>query len=264
MLLQIIIKYVMFKFNDLTHGFCERELYGGNPPEYINSLTALFLTFAGLIGLFASNNTNSFNKIFYACFVLNGIGSFSYHWTNFLGWRYIDEFSMIILSMSALASITNCLINRIFSKFISHIFSISSIVIIFYSIIILVIDSLDDISTFRIGFGLFLLIITIEILILILLNKNINLKILMYPCIGLFLIAISCVMWCITELLCYRYSLIKYIPGHAIWHIGLSFGGYYIAQFIGYISANDLNYYPYFITDTWFNKLYPILNYELL
>jgi len=257
----------MINFDTKTHGFCERMLYGGYPPEYINAFTSLFLTFSGLMGLFASNNVNTLGKIYYASFVVNGIGSFGYHWTNYIGWRYIDEFSMVILALASLLSVTNCLINKIclhkhWRK--SSMYSISTLIIVSYLIITLVFDSLDDVISFRYSFGVFLAVAAIEVSILTYLNRDIKSDILKYNYIGFGLIALSCIMWSFIELLCYNQSTawVKYIPGHAIWHIGLSFGGYYLAQIIDYITALDLDCYPKFITTSWYQKLYPKIDCE--
>jgi len=240
-------------FNTDTIGFCEGTLYF---PEYINSITSLFLVLSGYIGLFCSKNTNPFGKLFFASIFVNGIGSFGYHWTNHIGWRYIDEFSMVILSLSAMMST-----GMILLKDKSNLYSICMVVIVSYLVIALVFDALDNISVFRIFFGIFLGIICICMLYLIYLNNTIDKNILMYPRIGIVLLLLSSSTWLITETLCDRIYWIKYIPGHAIWHIGMSLCGYYLCQFIVYIMARDSNYSVDFNVNKPFNKLFPSVNY---
>lgn len=253
-------------FNNYTVSFCEKTIYG-HPPEYINAFTSIFLILNGLLGLFLSNHHNIFGKLYYASMAFNGIGSFGYHWTNYIGWRFMDEYSMIILALSALISVTICLINTIFqqlrfNKLKSILFNIAIIIIVSYLIMVLVLDSLDSVLVFRISLGIFLGVTVIEITVIIYLTKVDDNKILTYYYFGTGLILLSCVMWLLVELLCFNVKWIKYVPGHAIWHIGMSFGGYYLGQYIIYIMSNDLHYWSRFNTNTWYYKLYPQIIYE--
>lgn len=252
-------------FDTPTYGFCEGTIYG-HPPEYMNSFTSLFLTLTGLFGLFASKNTNLFGKIFFSSIAFNGIGSFGYHWTNYFGWRFMDEFSMVIISLSSLVPIISCIIEKISKNiaFISVMQSISILGIVSFVTMTLVGDALDYVVFFRVLFGMFLFFGVVGIISLIYMNSNIDRKIIRYSYIGLLLAVFSSVMWSISEILCNNESFhwIKYIPGHAMWHIGLSFSAYYLAQFVIYLSADSTNYRPEFLNDKWYTKILPVVNYE--
>jgi hypothetical protein len=252
------------EFDRLTYGFCEGTIYG-HPPEYINSFTSLPLTIVGLIALFASNNTHIVSKLFYASLTVSGIGSFGYHWTNSFGWRLIDEFSMIMISLSSLLSVTTCLVNKLVPfKRRSIVYNVMVLAIVLDLILTLVFDALDHVNIFRLQFGAFMFVVAIGVMCLIFLNRNIDRGILLYSYIGLILLVFSSSMWLTVELLCDNPNLywIKYFPGHPLWHIGLSFGAYYLGQFIAYLIASDMGCQANFITDTWYRKLLPVVNYN--
>ena len=59
---------------------------------------------------------------------------------------------------------------------------------------------------------------------------------------GIVLISVAGISWIITENFCDKYIIMKYLYGHAIWHIAVSIGGYYISLIPIYLSKkNDYN-----------------------
>ena len=85
------------KFDVYDHSFCEMNIYGQSP-EYINSLSSLFLVFFGLFGIIFHNKIHDI-KMVYTAMIFNGICSFMYHFNNQLGWGLLDRFSMILITI---------------------------------------------------------------------------------------------------------------------------------------------------------------------
>ena len=57
---------------------------------------------------------------------------------------------------------------------------------------------------------------------------------------AIFLITIGGVSWIITENLCHSFGIMKYLLGHAIWHICVALGGYYISLVPIYINYKEV------------------------
>ena len=79
-------------WSDIDHSFCESRILG--MPEYLNSITSLFIVFFGTYGLYKS--TNIILDILYNILIILGIGSISYHFTGTIGWGLLDEIPMIL------------------------------------------------------------------------------------------------------------------------------------------------------------------------
>ena len=79
-------------WSDIDHSFCESRILG--MPEYLNSITSLFIVFFGIYGLY--NSTNIILDILYNILIILGFGSISYHFTGTIGWGLLDEIPMIL------------------------------------------------------------------------------------------------------------------------------------------------------------------------
>lgn len=218
--------YLRKRFNTYDHSFCEAKLWNG-PPEYINSITSLFISIVGLYGLFKNNQMNNDMNLLYSALVINGIASALYHWTNYLGWGYFDRFSMILIAFpSVIAGFKEL---SYLYKFDNKFNKIFIILIQLYFTIIMTLCALDYENIFDNMFGIFLgFIVTFVIMIN---NKrdyiNENVKILInYGIIGAEMIIIAGCSWIIIENLCDKFWIMKYTHGHAMWHIFVSVGGY--------------------------------------
>jgi len=66
-------------------------------------------------------------------------------------------------------------------------------------------------------------------------------KIFNYGLKGIMYIIIASISWIITENLCDKYFIMKYLYGYTIWHIAVSLGGYYISLIPIYIYRNNVN-----------------------
>jgi len=71
-------------------------------------------------------------------------------------------------------------------------------------------------------------------------HSNLPTIIFYYGLKGIALISIAGISWIITENLCNKYSIMKYLFGHAIWHIAVSLGGYYISLIPIYLSKKEI------------------------
>ena len=231
-------------FDTLTHGFCEGELHG--VPEYVNSFTSLALTFSGLIGLFGSDNSNTKTKLIFSFLAFNGIGSFGYHWTNYLGWRLMDEISMLLLAQVAIISIMDGLIRllKIDSEIKKYIIYSGYLLSSFITIMLIIATIFDDELVFRIGFGFILAIIFFGTG-LILKYDQLSIEIIKKTTvIGLVIMLCSSLLWIFSEGLCSVVVWIKYFPGHGLWHLGLAIGGYMIINYYTFILAQNYGKSP--------------------
>jgi hypothetical protein len=102
-------------------------------------------------------------------------------------------------------------------------------------------------------FGFFLGSILVFLIICRVKYSNIPRIIFYYGFKGIILISLAGISWIITENLCNKYFIMKYLYGHAIWHIAVSLGGYYISLLPIYLSKkNDYSFslklkYKYYI-----------------
>jgi hypothetical protein len=227
-------------FNN-DHSFCEALLYGG-PPEYFNAFTSLYISYVGLYGL--KNNFHLNNDIFliYSALFINGIASFAYHWTNYIGFGIIDRSSMILIAIPSI----NCGIKEL--NYLYHISELNNKIFLFfnqmYLLALITFLCMGYEEVFNGIFGVFLALILIFIYLLN--NKKIKNKYLIYGNYGIFMIFIAGISWIIIEKLCSTFSIMKYLHGHAIWHIFVSSGGYLSSLLLTSLSLNRKNILPYY------------------
>lgn len=210
-------------FYNLDHSFCEINIYG-KLPEYMNSLSSLFLSFFGCVGIIYNNKNSNINNI-YSGLIINGISSFMYHFTNQIGWGLLDRFSMILITIPCFNIITDLFKLTKIKK------EILRIIINIYLSVLMTVTGLHQEALFNILFSFYLIGLCIFMYIIKYNNKyySIPKKIINNGIFGTFLIIFAVIFWIITEKLCYKFSFIKYMYGHAFWHFGVSYGGYLIS-----------------------------------
>jgi len=222
-------------FTEYDHDFCEASIYN-NGAEYVNSISALFISFIGLFGLYY-NSYHSVNiDMLYYTLIINGIASCIYHHTHYIGWGLLDRYSMIYISTYCYNIFLELLITK--KRFIFHILQFS---IVIYLTILSAITGLHNELLFNNLFGFFLFSILIFIVTCSIMYTNVPQVIINYSYKGLLYITLAGVSWIITENLCSDYVIMKYLYGHFIWHVGVSLGGYYISLLPIYI--NKMNNY---------------------
>ena len=206
------------------HSFCELTLYE-SPPEYVNSYTSLFLSFVGVFGFVMNPQIHDVNLI-YSAFVANGLTSFFYHYTNQIGWGLMDRFSMVMIATSC----NNVFIKMLEMKKIGYFYNLLRCGNMWITIYLLTVTGLHNEDLFNILFGFFLTSLFILMIFLELYKFKLEIphKILNYGWKGVLLILCAGIFWLVTEKLCSYHFIIKYLFGHAFWHIGVGLGGYYI------------------------------------
>lgn len=246
---------LLINFNNYDHNFCESSIYSNDKhPEYINALSSLFITFIGINALLKQlvysergYEINSFlHSILYSALTVNGITSSLYHYYNNIGWGLMDRMSMIIIAMSSVIlfqSIINSIL--ILEKYKNIIINnIINIIITSYFTILFTIAGLHMESLFNIMFSFFLIFLVFMVYII---NKYYKMLEIPYQLVilsnrGILYVTISGIFWIITELLCNKFTFIKYLFGHVWWHIFVSYGGYLISLIPLYLCMKQNNY----------------------
>ena len=205
----------------VIHEFCEAKLTGG-PPEYLNSITSLYITFLAFTTLKKRElYLKSVSKIIYLLMAINGISSMLYHANLTYRYKIADEFTMILPITLGVANFAD----KLFFSYKGIIFNFFYLS---YNVFIMILDTdLDNDDIFPIFF-------TIDLFILYWLyflaykKKRDPTGIGMQ---GVILCTASGLTWIVTEKLCNYLPLLGLI-GHAIWHIGMPLGFHKIIIFM--------------------------------
>jgi len=222
------------EFDKYDHDFCEASIYNTGS-EYINSLSALFISFIGIFGLYYNTDYCLNISMLYYSLIINGITSCIYHHTHYIGWGLLDRYSMIYISTYCY----NIFLSLLFSNnaFFTH---LSRLSIVIYLTILSTVAGLHQELMFNNLFGFFLFTILLFLITLRMIHSNLPKIIFYYGLKGIALISVAGISWIITENLCNKYSIMKYLFGHAIWHIAVSLGGYYISLIPIYLSKKAI------------------------
>ena len=233
-------------FNTHDHNFCESSIYGDSiHPEYFNALSSLVMTFFGFIGII-QHPISSLLIIFYSTLIINGVTSCLYHLYNSIGWGLMDRVSMVLVAMSSISLFINhihfILVLQQW-KNVKLIFNIINLFIIIYFTTLFTIIGLHMEILFNIMFGIFLA--SLYILLFLITKYYYKLKIpymlILLGWKGVNYILVSGLFWIITESLCHKLFIIKYLMGHVFWHIFVSYGGYIISLIPYYMYLQDNN-----------------------
>ena len=220
-------------FNEYDHDFCEASIYN-NGAEYINSISALFISFMGIFGLYYNRDYSVNISMLYYSLIINGITSAIYHHNHYIGWGLLDRYSMIYISTYCYNIFLEVLLNK--HTVVSHLLQLTIGIYLTY---LSSMAGLHNEDIFNNLFGLFLASILIFLLICRIRYHNIPRIIFYYGFKGIILITVAGVSWIITENLCNKYPIMKYLYGHAIWHVAVSLGGYYISLIPIYLSKKN-------------------------
>jgi len=223
----------IINFDTFDHSFCEAKLFN-NGPEYFSCLTALFISFIGFFGIIMNQSEDNTLFLYYS-FIINGITSSLYHYNHYIGWGLMDRYSMILIAIYCY---------RIFFKVLEPNYNIVWHSIQFLSTLyisyIQTFAGLHQEKYFNNMFGFFLVSILIFVIKISNVNYNIYPRLIKLAYNGIFLIAIGGGSWIITENLCDKFSIMKYLLGHAIWHICVALGGYYISLVPIYLNYKEV------------------------
>ena len=203
--------------------FCEGQISG--IPEYWNSISSLFISLVMWGGLHTKDLHQEIKTIYFILF-LNGFSSMFFHWTMYYGWKMFDQFTMIF---AIWFGIKRC-INLVQYKDNIYLYSLH-----FLNIVVLVLSVCEYDNIFRTFF-------TIETLFLIYFHYilTVNLRIKDSYKLGRkgLIISLSAgLFWIVTELHCNKYLIL----GHAVWHLGISYGMHLFLQFLNSISNSNVS-----------------------
>ena len=240
------------KFADIDHGFCESVGQELPYPEIYNSYSSLFISLVGLIGLLLSLKYKRIYsiKMIYGMLVVNGVGSFFYHYTQQMGWAVVDELSMMISVIMGLYSLYLLIVNsrhlpilpQVRKTYIHNHYlykGIMTLVVCFYLIFSYALSIFSDTR------NLFPLLFAVPALslmpgLLYIYKKYYGPKRSYNPhgygrklfIGGVTISLMSAVIWIVSENLCVYYHWIKYLYTHVIWHIGISYGMFLLISFV--------------------------------
>ena len=264
----------------MTNGFCESALYADEThPEYINSITALYMVLFGSYGLYnlPANSVLSTNwRMIYSFFLLNGIGSCGYHYTSYFVFKFLDEFTMIMAIYCAVyQNISNLSYQyfimlkkynyRIYHNFMNtlsvFLFSVLSITVTFIAVDF----KTNDAAAIAFTVGAVLLALAVTISLKILHAKQFG-TLKSFKELKTFLKINTCVsvlaffLWWGTEPWCDDIEWIKYGHFHALWHFGGSFAAYGFSVFGMFIDFYSYGYKPKLKTG--FSKYIPYVHIQ--
>ena len=219
-------------FHHFDHNFCESTIYSTERhPEYLNTVSSLFITFIGLNALFKKPQLSIFLTIMYSCLVVNGVLSFLYHYYNSIGYGLLDRMSMVLLGLSTSYVCYTTIKNLVFtfSFFVDMLIHLS--IVAYYSFL-LTIAGLHKEVVFNTLFTVFLGSIALYVYVV---RNHVERNIISLGWKGVRYIFASAIFWITTEGLCDHFFFIKYLFGHVWWHVFVSYGGYLVSIVPQYI-----------------------------
>lgn len=231
-------------FYSFDHNFCESTIYSNGPhPEYLNAVSSLFITFIGLNAL-TKPDSDFFLQLLYSALAINGITSCVYHWYNNIGWGLLDRMSMIIIAMTS---------TYLFMKHLDKIIKYDKwnnvkllmngihLLVCGYFTILFTIAGLHMESVFNVLFGLFLASLVVYMWLVKKHQHNLDIpcQIVKFGWDGIKYITLSGTFWIVTENLCSHIWFIKYLFGHVMWHVFVSYGGYLLSMVPKYLTLVD-------------------------
>jgi len=222
-------------FHQFDHNFCESTIYSTERhPEYLNTVSSLFITFIGLNalrGTFRKPRLSIFLSIMYSCLAVNGVLSLLYHYYNSIGFGLLDRMSMVLLGLST-SYICYTTIKKLvftFSFFVDILIHLS---IVAYYTFLLTIAGLHKEVVFNTLFTVFLGSIAVYVYVV---RNHVERDIISLGWKGVRYIFASAIFWITTEGLCSHFFFIKYLFGHVWWHVFVSYGGYLVSIVPHYI-----------------------------
>eukprot|EP01084_Bolivina_argentea_P008635 16161_1 len=256
----------MASLKSMSKGFCESFLRNG-PPEYFNSLSALFVIFTGVYGLYNVSfgyNISSVWRIIFCMFILNGITSMNYHYTLFFGWKFADEYTMIIavylgvyegaqVMLKKTIIIDKKYFHQQYYPILLNILAFILMVISTISITLLATDmESNDAVAIAFGFAVICILALAYFGTYYAYKKEkasnneqfkVFFKLLNWILIVTFIAAVS---WLGTEPFCKDIKWMQYLHAHVFWHLGSSFAVYGFATLGIFLDCRNNGYDSYF------------------
>jgi hypothetical protein len=219
----------LIPFTGPDHPFCEFYIYN-KAPEYINATTSLMLVFYGMKGLLMFRKAVSHQRMLYMAFLVNGLTSCMYHSTNWIGWGLMDRFSMLLIAWNCYMLFLEVL--RAHTRIWAPLLDCMRFGITMYMTVMMTIAGLHNEPLFDTLFGTFLgsLILVLGMVSCMRRTFPLSSSILKDGWKGVGYIGMAGAAWILTEKWCLSYVVLKYVMGHAVWHVGVSYGGFLVSH----------------------------------
>ena len=237
-------------WSDIDHSFCESRILG--MPEYLNSITSLFIVFFGVYGLY--NSTNIILDILYNILIILGFGSISYHFTGTIGFGLLDEIPMILCIFIGIIFVDTLYYKNKFDTFNHH----RKFKLFSYLLIMILFIISNSMANFRLIFP-YLFLFTVSYLyyktyLLVKDLPNFLKPKVIYPItFSILTITLSGFIWWSTESLCNKLNKTIVLLGHPLWHFFVGHGFYNFIQVVYFIKLHLYTTDTYNIT---FNRFY--------
>ena len=258
------VQFCEAKWGGLFRGIQEER--GVYLPEITNCISAIFIIFMGSHMLIFWVHPSGLLRLISATFVINGVSSFMYHYTNLTSWSHIDGMSMLFIAWTMLAYIfeefiqtveynnnnnNNNLTENRFTRIIVAIFWCVACGISWWMIAGAPINGkLYGDKIFDIMFiiplalsisGIFYMIRYYTISRPYYLNNDVEIRARYRFIFGVVGIIVSASSWIITEHLCDQLYFFKMFPGHMLWHIIASWGMSNCLFYVSLFRADDFH-----------------------
>lgn len=209
------------------HGFCESKLLGH--PEPFNSLSCLFMIGIAVYGLKRIHNLLPASRELLTSLAINGFCSFWYHFTGMIGWGIADRMSMILIAAYSL-DVISALGKKSRPSTIGSTIN-GSITKNIYLLALMMTCGLHHENLFNMLFGVFLAKVLYETAYACYkLSSVVDPFLIIRAAIGGLSMLSGCVFWIVVETVCEHYPLVGLLQGHALWHVGLSYGAYQLIR----------------------------------
>jgi hypothetical protein len=213
------------EWNTTIGNFCETKYLGH--PEPLNCFTCFFISYIPFIGLTKSFFVSSrLKNILYLLFI-TGFTSFGYHWNGYYIYKHLDEIPMIIAVWNGVQHSNKLIGNKNYIDIAANAYFTSMLAI-------------NAVPSLNYIFPFMFLISCLSLMPMIIYYLHVLHKSSYYRTQklttsklchkGMLIASSSGALWFITEKLCNPF----FIFGHALWHIGIVLGMFYIITAVEY------------------------------
>lgn len=212
-------------YDAVVNKFCEKRLWGN--PEVNSAVSALFITYTGYVGFRHSVIVNTLCYHLLSLLIINGIGSFLYHWWGWYIFKHMDEVPMIVAVWFGIIHILNSYHSKLMFLLCDVVF-----------VTILTINTIPDFQIFfPVLFGVPLASMVPLICYEISqhthrLHKK---KALLLAAKGIVMCCCSAILWVVSEMYC---SVLLFFA-HSLWHIGMALGLYHVIIALNYLDVTS-------------------------
>lgn len=232
-------------------------------PEIGNCISSIFIIFMGIHMLIFWIHPSGLLRLISATFVINGISSFLYHYTNRSSWLHIDGTTMLFIAWMILAYVfeefiqiteynqSYYLLNNILIRIVVGLFWCLACGVGWWMI------GKAPLNGKLYGETLFDMMFIIPLVLSIgstfymikyykmtkipYLNQSVEKKARGRFIFGVIIIMFSSSLWVVTEKLCDTVDFFKLFPGHMLWHVIVAWGMSNCLLYASLLRADDFH-----------------------